>query len=412
MKTHNIIVSAYSCEPLSGSEPAVGWNFVIELAKSNRVHVITRANNQSVIEQHFPKEVKENLIFHYYDTPAIIRNLKKKEKRLYFYNFCWQIGILNVAKKIIKNENIDYTIHLTFGSMWMPTFLPLLKTPFIWGPIGGGECVPKSFLKILPLKQKLIQAFRYFLNATTLFNPFIMVTAWRAVAILARTPETLNVIPRCFRKKTRVLLETAMEESIFKYEKKNYDVDKVHVILSARLISVKNIPVAIRSLRYIKTSKKWDLTIIGSGPDLDLIKREIDVCGYRNIEIIPFMPRNEVLQKIVSSDIFLFPSLKEGGSWALMEAMAMGLPVICVNCAGMAVETTPQTAIQIPVTNPKHMELDMGNALGILIEDSTKRKELGLAARKRIREVFNWENKGKYFKQLFTELDAKKLCRK
>ena len=66
-----IIVSAYSCEPLKGSEPAVGWNWVLELGKRNRVHVITRANNQTVIEQHLPEEIGSNVVFHY----PQIRNL-------------------------------------------------------------------------------------------------------------------------------------------------------------------------------------------------------------------------------------------------------------------------------------------------------------------------------------------------
>lgn len=404
-----ILVSAYACEPLKGSEPAVGWNWVVELARTNKVHVITRANNQAIIEEYIPTEVERNLIFHYYDTPSIIRKLKKKDRGLYFYNICWQIGILSVAKRILINEKIDYSIHLTFGSMWMPTFLPILKIPFIWGPIGGGECVPKSFLCVLPIKQRIVQAFRYFLNATAILNPFIMIPCLKAKIILARTPNTLNAIPRCFRHKVKILLETAMEESIFNYEKTNYDSDDINIIISARLISIKNIPIAIRAFRYVKTNKKWNLIIIGSGPDLKIIKKEIVAQKYKNIEIIPFMPRNEALQKIVSSDIFLFPSLKEGGSWALMEAMAIGLPVICVNWAGMAVETTKDSAIQIPVTNPLQMEKDMGAALTYLIENAEKRRELGLAARKRIKDVFSWKNKGAFMEKVFDELDTNKL---
>lgn len=161
-----IIVSAYSCEPLKGSEPAVGWNWVLELGKRNRVHVITRANNQTVIEQHLPEEIGSNVVFHYYDTPDIIKNLKHKDKGLYFYNFCWQIGIVNVAKRIIRSEKVDYILHITFGSVWMPTFLPLLRPRFIWGPMGGGECVPFPFIGVLPFKQRIVQLFRYILNYT------------------------------------------------------------------------------------------------------------------------------------------------------------------------------------------------------------------------------------------------------
>ena len=71
-----ILVSAYACEPLKGSEQSVGWNIVHELAKKNQVHVITRANNQTPIEKNLPIEIKKNIIFHYYDTPKLFKAFK------------------------------------------------------------------------------------------------------------------------------------------------------------------------------------------------------------------------------------------------------------------------------------------------------------------------------------------------
>ena len=103
----------------------------------------------------------------------------------------------------------------------------------------------------------------------------------------------------------------------------------------------------------------------------------------------------------------MFPSLKEGGTWALMEAMAIGLPVVCVNWAGMAVETNEETAIRLSVSDPKRMEIDMGAALTRLINDSVLRKKIGTAARERIRTLFSWEAKGDFMENLFDKLDTK-----
>lgn len=405
----NIIVSAYSCEPLKGSEPAVGWNWVLELGKRNRVHVITRANNQTVIEQHLPEEIAGNVVFHYYDTPDIIRNLKHKDKGLYFYNFCWQIGIVNVAKRIIRTEKVDYILHLTFGSVWMPTFLPLLRPKFIWGPMGGGECVPFRFIGVLPLKQRIVQLFRYILNYTTIINPLILLPACKSEVILARTPNTKNIMPFFTRKKTRVLLETAMEDEIFKREKKDYGAEVIQMVISARFISIKNIPLIIKALKYIQASTPWKLTLLGSGPDKKLIEKTIQAEGVeKHVSIIPYLPREEALDMIEHSDIFIFPSLKEGGTWALMEAMAIGLPVVCLDWAGMAVETTPDTAIQIPISHPGKMEKDFGHAISLLINSPQFRKHIGQAARKRVKEVFNWNAKGLYMDVLFDEIDNRK----
>lgn len=405
-----IIVSAYSCEPLKGSEPAVGWNWVLQLGKRNRVHVITRANNQQVNEQHLPKELASNIIFHYYDTPAFIKKLKNKDRGLYFYNFCWQIGIINVAKRIIKKEHIDYILHLTFGSMWMPTFLPILSPKFIWGPMGGGESVPFSFISVLPFKQRVVQMFRYILNYSTIINPLILLPACKAKVILARTPNTKAIMPFFVKKKTRVLLETAMEESVFQRKKTLYESDIINMVICARFISIKNIPLVIKSLKHISTSKPWQLTLLGSGPDRKLILETIKKEGCENrVNIIPTLPREKALDLIAKSDIFIFPSLKEGGTWALMEAMAMGLPVICLNWTGMAVETTPETAIQIAVSNPKIMEKEMGVAISLLINNQSKREKLGISARQRIKDVFNWDAKGLYMEKLFSEIESNNI---
>ena len=312
-----------------------------------------------------------------------------------------------MAKRIIQDEHVDYILHLTFGSMWMPTFLPFLSPKFIWGPMGGGECVPFSFIGVLPFKQRVVQMFRYILNYSTIINPLILLPACKAKVILARTPNTKAIMPFFVKKKTKVLLETAMEESVFQREKKLYESDIINMVISARFISIKNIPLVIKSLKYISTSKPWKLTLLGSGPDRELILRTIKEEGYGDrVNIISMLPREEALDLIVNSDIFIFPSLKEGGTWALMEAMAMGRPVVCVNWAGMAVETTPETAIQIPVSSPKTMEREMGAAISLLINNRSEREKMGQSARQRIRDVFNWDAKGLYMEKLFDEIES------
>lgn len=198
-----------------------------------------------------------------------------------------------------------------------------------------------------------------------------------------------------------------MEESVFRREKTLYESEIINMVISARFISIKNIPLVIKSLKHISTSKPWQLTLLGSGPDKELILETIKKEGCENrVNIISTLPREKALDLIVKSDIFIFPSLKEGGTWALMEAMAMGLPVVCLNWTGMAVETTPETAVQINVSDPKTMEKEMGVAISLLINSQSKREKLGISARQRIKDVFNWETKGLFMEKLFNEIES------
>lgn len=403
MKT--ILVSAYGCEPLKGSEPGVGWNWVLQMAKYNKLHIITRANNQKVIEEYLPLEIKNNITFHYYDTPNFIKQLKNKAKGLYCYYFFWQIGILSLAKRIIKNNHIDYIMHLTFGSMWMPTFLPFLKTPFIWGPVGGAEAVPTTFLKMLPLKERIIQYSRKILNATTLFNPLVVIPSWKAKIIIVRTPDSKNAIPRIFQKKVKIYIETAMENNIFSFKKIQHNESQIRLIVSGRLVPFKNIKTAVKALKYIQNINNIAFKIIGSGPDYTSIQKMIKDFNLSNVEIVESLPRMSVLEELQKSDIYVFPSLREGGSWALMEAMAIGLPVICLNWSGMRITTNDSCAIRLPVTDPEQMPKDMADAIIKLVKNPELRKQMGENGRKRIQTVFNWEAKGKFMEELFAELD-------
>lgn len=404
-----ILVSAYACEPLKGSEQGVGWNWVLQMAKSNHLHVITRANNQEFIEAHLPLDISKNITFHYYDTHRFIKGMKNKAKGLYFYYFFWQLGIIPLIARLNKKQKFEYCMHLTFGSMWMPTFLPFLKIPFIWGPIGGGEGEPKPFIKKLPLKQRILQNVRLLMNRVAFLNPLFMITCIRAKAILVRTKNSEKVIPKLFKNKTRVILETAMEQEVFNYyreSKENYIKKEIHLITTGRLMPSKNILTAIRALEYIPSSYNVKYTIIGSGKEKSKIEKEIIKAKQEHrIEIISEITRKEVLEKLVVSDIYLFPSLREGGSWALMEAMAIGLPVVCLKWTGMEIITDNKSAFQLPVSSPEQMPKDMAQAVLKLIDSSNLINEMGAAGRERIKKVFNWDAKGEFMEKLLIELD-------
>lgn len=102
--------------------------------------------------------------------------------------------------------------------------------------------------------------------------------------------------------------------------------------------------------------------------------------------------------------------MRDACNLALLEAMAVGLPIICLNWSGMAISTDESCAIRLPVTNPEQMPKDMADAIVKLVESPELRERLGTAARERIRTVFNWDAKGEFIENLLNELD--KSCTK
>ena len=96
-----ILAIAYACEPNRGSEPGVGWNWVRQVSKSENVEmtVITRANNQKVIENFYRKNAKDNTRFLYYDLPESILKYKSGDRGIKFFFSMWQLGVIRYIKK-------------------------------------------------------------------------------------------------------------------------------------------------------------------------------------------------------------------------------------------------------------------------------------------------------------------------
>lgn len=390
----NLLISAYACEPFKGSEQAVGWNIVIELAKTNNVHVVTRTNNKEFIEPNVPTEVREHLTFHYYDS-EFFKKLKNKEKGVYLYYIAWQFGIIGLVRNLIKKYDIEYTFHLTMGSIWMPTFLSFMPAKFMWGPTGGGEAIPTSFIKILSWKGRLLQYFRFLLKYSIYVNPLTLYSAIKAEKIFYRTEMTKDLLPKPLRKKCVFLADGAIEPDILdKHIRKNREDDMVRLVATSRLIHTKNIVTIIEAMHLLPRTLNVQLTLVGSGPEEKRIKKLINQYQLNDkIDHIPFVPRDDVFKILESSDIYLFASLKEACNLSLLEAMAIGLPVICLNWTGMALSTDDSCAIRLKPTNPEQMPKDMAKAIMKLVQDKELRESMGAAGRERVKTIFNWKTK-------------------
>lgn len=107
-----------------------------------------------------------------------------------------------------------------------------------------------------------------------------------------------------------------------------------NLIFVGRLIKHKNVDVLLKALRLLRDDGfKLTCIIIGDGPEkenLMRITRDLDLEDQ-----VRFMGRvpsdDDVYRYMKSSDIFVFPSSREGAGLVTLEANAAGLPVITTN---------------------------------------------------------------------------------
>jgi glycosyltransferase involved in cell wall biosynthesis len=100
-------------------------------------------------------------------------------------------------------------------------------------------------------------------------------------------------------------------------------------------------------------------------------------------------------------DIFAFPSHAESFGIVLIEAMAMGRPVVSTNCDGVLdIVVDGETGIYVHPRNGK----ELAEALARLIDDPSLRESMGEAGRKRVEELFDQRKQLNKLEGIYYEL--------
>lgn len=155
------------------------------------------------------------------------------------------------------------------------------------------------------------------------------------------------------------------------------------VVQSGRLVDFKNQPMLIRA--FVEVHKKhpdYDLKIYG-GDSFDGTKEILEnlIAEHHAQEYVHLMGASDSLEKeLVDAALFAFSSDWEGLPNALMEAMALGLPIVATDCPCGGPATIMHNEVDgllIPIKDQKAME----EGINRLIEDRELAERLGRAAR-------------------------------
>ena len=209
----NILINAYAVNPYWGSEQGMGWNWVINIARYCNVYVITEGEFKDNIEEAvmlLPQ--KDNLHFYYNPLPDKVRQMcwNQGDWRFYWYYRKWQQKTLQIAKGIIADNRIDVVHQLNMIGFREPGYLWKIEgIPFVWGPIGGMELMPLSFLKGTSMSQYIKVWVKNVINDwQRKHHPRVLQAIHRASALIAATKGCADVIREYHHRDVVLINET------------------------------------------------------------------------------------------------------------------------------------------------------------------------------------------------------------
>ncbi|HWB54492.1 MAG TPA: glycosyltransferase family 4 protein [Tepidisphaeraceae bacterium] len=127
---------------------------------------------------------------------------------------------------------------------------------------------------------------------------------------------------------------------------------------------------------------QWDLDIVGE--TVDSVGKWCTECRFPNVHIYGRVSDEAIIDLYHRADVFVMPSLSEGGCNVVMEALACGLPCI-VSDAAVSIVTHGESGYVIP----RGDMIGFADGLTRLRQNADLRRTMGNRARQ-IAEKYSW----------------------
>ncbi len=335
-----ILVQLFPPKWLGGMEIAA-FNIAKILAKNgHNVNVITTADSKI-------REKKEEEGFTINKIPQL---------RLKFFGIIiFWLKILFLLKKIDPQ-----IIHVQSIALGIPALLAkkFFKKPYI--VYCRGSDVNLSWRRI------------------SLIPKLVLKNADRVIAL---TEDMRGKIKNIYGKDSEIIpngIDTEKFTNLSKDEVRNklgIKKDEKIIIFVGTLKFVKGIQYLVEAMKIIsKNNPEAKLILIGDGDERENLKKFVESLGLVGcINFLGRKPNEEIPEYMVASDIFVLPSLSEGFTVTILEAMASGLPIVATNVSGLP-EITKEGENGFLV-EPKNSQ-QLAEKILFLFQDDNLRKKI------------------------------------
>jgi glycosyltransferase involved in cell wall biosynthesis len=407
VKRLRVLIIAESANPEWVSGPLVAWSHYRSIAKLADAHLVTHVRNRAALlraslrEDEFTAIDSEWLARPVYRFAELLRGGDGRGWTTLsafgvfsYYEFERQVWRNFRGRLAARNFDLVhrlYPISPTYPSP-IASRLARLNVPFVLGPLNGGLAWPRQFWAERRQEREWLSVVR----GAYRFLPGCRATRRHAAAILVGSKATLAEVRPSAPERCIYLPENGIDPALFPRAVEREPSLPLRIVFLGRLVPYKGADMLLEAAAPLMRSDKVVVEIAGDGPERPKLERlAADLGVAPAVRFSGWIPHDQVMERFLAADVFAFPSIREFGGGAVLEAMAVGLAPVVVDYGGPGELVTAETGAKVALGPRERIVKGFEHALCEFVSTPALTREIGRRARKRVFENFTWEKKAK-----------------
>jgi glycosyltransferase involved in cell wall biosynthesis len=267
-------------------------------------------------------------------------------------------------------------------------FLRKGPIPFVLGPLNGGLPWVQGFSHAE--KKQWISGFRNFYR----FLPFARSTYRHAAAIIAASSQTYSEFA-AYSQKLFFVPEPGIGASLCTRDSRRPEPGaKLELIFVGGLIPIKACDLALQGAAPLLRADLACFTVVGAGPErnrLEQLARSLEI--EKAVSFCGWVSHAEVLKRMRSADVMVFPSIRDNGAGVVFEALASGAVPVVADFGGPGDIVHSEVGYKVPLTNESDVVSEIQKILANLASNRDLLNRLRQQGMSYARERLTWDAK-------------------